>query len=203
MDFKDKWKKEEIENYIFKENLSYKEIGRIYGVSDTYIKKVAKKLGISLLKRKNFPKDFVPHNKGHKKIKSIICKQCNTVTEKISWNGQKFCKHKCSVDYRVKKKYGDYLENQEKYSSHWDMRFVKNHILKEQNYKCEICKIENKWNNKPLVFVLDHIDGDAINNFRENLRLLCHNCDSQLDTYKSKNKNSSRKERYLLNYKNI
>ena len=27
---------------------------------------------------------------------------------------------------------------------------------------------------------------------RDNLRLVCPNCDSQLDTYKSKNKNSDR-----------
>lgn len=44
--------------------------------------------------------------------------------------------------------------------------------------------------------------GDAANNRRENLRLVCPNCDSQLDTYKSKNKNSARKKRYLKNYKN-
>lgn len=36
-----------------------------------------------------------------------------------------------------------------------------------------------------------HIDGDASNNFRDNLRLVCPNCDSQLDTYKSRNKNSA------------
>lgn len=49
---------------------------------------------------------------------------------------------------------------------------------------------------------MDHINGDAANNKRENLRLICPNCDSQLDTFKSKNKNSARKERYLKNYKN-
>ena len=49
-----------------------------------------------------------------------------------------------------------------------------------------------EWNGKPLVFIMDHIDGDASNNRWENLRCICHNCDSQLDTYKSKNKNSKR-----------
>lgn len=48
------------------------------------------------------------------------------------------------------------------------------------------------WNNKTLNFILDHIDGNAANNHKENLRLICPNCDSQLDTYKSKNKNSAR-----------
>jgi len=40
--------------------------------------------------------------------------------------------------------------------------------------------------------ILDHIDGNASHNTRDNLRCVCPNCDSQLDTYKSKNKNGSR-----------
>jgi hypothetical protein len=82
------------------------------------------------------------------------------------------------------------------------MSFIKKHILSEQENCCNICKIKNEWNDKPIIFVLDHIDGDASNNKRENLRLVCPNCDSQLPTFKRKNKNSSRKNRYYLNYKN-
>lgn len=72
---------------------------------------------------------------------------------------------------------------------------IRTYILKEQDYKCAICGISNVWNKKPLNFILDHINGDASNNFRYNLRLICSNCDSQLDTYKYKNKNSARTHR--------
>lgn len=76
---------------------------------------------------------------------------------------------------------------------------IRDYILKKQEYKCAICNIENKWNGKDLHFILDHIDGNAANNFEYNLRLICPNCDSQLDTYKSRNKNSARAFRRTSN----
>ena len=75
---------------------------------------------------------------------------------------------------------------------------VRDYILNDQNQQCAICGIDNQWNGKKLNFILDHIDGDASNSTRDNLRLICPNCDSQLDTYKSKNKNSSRNKRKIF-----
>lgn len=80
---------------------------------------------------------------------------------------------------------------------------IRNYIFNNQNGKCAICGLENQWNGKPLNFVLDHIDGDASNSSRENLRLICPNCDSQLDTYKSRNKNSARNARKQFLHENI
>ena len=72
---------------------------------------------------------------------------------------------------------------------------IREYILNRQEHRCAICGMPDVWNNVSLNFVLDHIDGDASHSSSENLRLICPNCDSQLDTYKSKNKNSARNAR--------
>jgi len=90
--------------------------------------------------------------------------------------------------------YQRFLTDNDKYCvGNYTPKNFKDFFLKEQNNQCSICQITPKWNNQNLVFVLDHIDGDASNNKRINLRLICPNCDSQLSTFKSKNKNSTRR----------
>lgn len=71
------------------------------------------------------------------------------------------------------------------------------------NTKCEICGQPNVWNDKPLVMRLDHIDGDKHNNLKENLRWICPNCDTQLDTFGTKNLAAKRRiyEEYIRNKK--
>lgn len=49
-------------------------------------------------------------------------------------------------------------------------------------YKCSECELSD-WRNRPIRLRLDHIDGDCSNSEKENLRLLCPNCDSQTDTF--------------------
>lgn len=121
-----------------------------------------------------------------------VCKNCGkTYHPRYSSRGL-FCCLKCYNEYKIKKNYEDYLNNQQNYQGVRNMQKIKPFILKEQDNKCAICGLPNVWNNKTLIFILDHIDGRADNNFRDNLRLICPNCDSQLDTYKSKNKNSAR-----------
>lgn len=193
-----KYIKEDLEKLIFNENLSYAEIGRRYGVSGTYIVKISNKLGIQLSKRKVHPPEWQPHNKG-KGAPLVKCLNCNKECDVYA---KKFCSAKCQQELRSKNIYQSLLNNPEPFCRvSYCGRVFKPFILKEQNNKCAICNMENTWNDKPITFILDHIDGNAANNKRENLRLICHNCDSQLDTYKSRNKNSARKERYLKTYK--
>jgi hypothetical protein len=55
-----------------------------------------------------------------------------------------------------------------------------------KNAECEQCK-HTEWNNKPILLELHHIDGNRQNNLLENLQVLCPNCHSQTDNYRSKN----------------
>ena len=73
--------------------------------------------------------------------------------------------------------------------------YVRRFILAEQDHACAVCGCGQEWQGLPLAFVMDHIDGDAENNHRENLRLVCPNCDSQLPTYKSRNRGRGRHAR--------
>lgn len=54
-------------------------------------------------------------------------------------------------------------------------------------YKCSICGQEPIWNGKPLIMILDHINGIHTDDRLENLRWICPNCNYQLDTTGSKN----------------
>ena len=73
--------------------------------------------------------------------------------------------------------------------------YIRLYLLEDQSACCAICGQANTWLGAPLVFVLDHIDGDASNNSRENLRLVCPNCDSQLPTFKARNFGKGRQYR--------
>lgn len=125
-----------------------------------------------------------------------ICKNCGK-EYKSSHKGL-FCSCICSADYYSKQKYKRILDGDTSImrSSFSPTNTAYKYIIKEQNSKCAICGMLNIWQDKPIKFIVDHIDGDASNNKRDNLRCICPNCDSQLDTYKNtKNHRSTRTKR--------
>ena len=65
---------------------------------------------------------------------------------------------------------------------------LRNRLIKEgiKTYQCECCGISS-WNGKPINLELHHIDGNRFNHVISNLQLLCPNCHSQTDTFRSKN----------------
>lgn len=63
-------------------------------------------------------------------------------------------------------------------------RLLREGILKNE---CSICGMEGMWQGKPIVHILDHINGVNNDHRPGNLRIVCRNCDSQLPTFTGRN----------------
>lgn len=76
-------------------------------------------------------------------------------------------------------------------------------LIKERGHRCEVCGL-SEWRGKPIAIEIDHIDGNADNNSKDNLRLICPNCHAQTETYKGANvgKESTRQKMRRRRYKN-
>jgi hypothetical protein len=101
------------------------------------------------------------------------------------------CQHKKQNDSRVQ----EWLRTGQGFPGTNKGHWMRTYVLEDQTHLCAICGCNEEHNGKPLVLVLDHINGDASNHTRENLRMICPNCDSQLDTYKGKNRGNGRRLR--------
>ena len=69
---------------------------------------------------------------------------------------------------------------------------MREYLSEQQGGRCAICGIDDKWHGVTLALIVDHVNGDATDDRRENLRLICPNCDSQLPTFKARNRGRGR-----------
>jgi hypothetical protein len=115
------------------------------------------------------------------------CKHCGSDVK------ASYCNAKCQQAKLIAGKIEAWLETgvgqYHTSRTHW----MRVYVLNDQSGLCDICGCSQIHNDRELVFILDHISGDATDHSRPNLRMICPNCDSQLDTYKGRNKGSGKR----------
>jgi len=121
-----------------------------------------------------------------------ICKCCNQQFVHHSSSGGVYCTNKCQQKYQT-----SIIKEQIKSGTYPNIPtrpFIYSMLCEDFGNKCSLCGIDgNNWNGNSIRLWVDHIDGYANNNKYSNFRLICPNCDSQLDTCRAKNKGKGRK----------
>ena len=182
---------EKLKDYVFVQKLSYEEIGRIYNCTGSNIKKIMKRRGIELpVRSKNAGKE--PVNKGTRKVR--YCLNCGKV---LSNRQTKYCSNICQADYQHKQYINRWKSGEETglNGEYGISPHIRKYLMDKYSCKCQLCgwgEVNPYTNTTPLE--IHHIDGDYKNNNEDNLQLLCPNCHSLTETYKSHNKNG-RKQR--------
>jgi hypothetical protein len=131
------------------------------------------------------------HPKRRKQPRILQCKHCQ---KKYNWyrsRNKVYCSKECYLTYKDHQ-----IESTGYFNAVWNgNKPIRNYLIKKYGNNCMICgQSGDNWHGKPMTLIVDHIDGKADNYAVSNIRIICHNCDSQLPTYKGRNKgNSTRK----------
>ena len=103
-----------------------------------------------------------------------------------------FCSNRCQRAMERRRNVARWLETGIAQPGSGAGHYIRLHLLEEQGSACALCGCPTSWQGGELRLILDHVDGDSANNRRENLRLVCPNCDSQLPTFKARNRGRGR-----------
>jgi hypothetical protein len=190
--------KDELHTLIHIEKLSYLEIGRLYGCSDTLVKRRAKQLGIELPKRRTInPSETFDNKVSRRKLKSCV----NSLKYKSS---KKYCSTNCQTEFE----YNDYIRKWKSGETsgtcvHGSSKHIRKYLFLKYDNQCCKCgwSVTHPVTGK-IPLELHHVDGNYKNNSEDNLELLCPNCHALTPNYKALNKSSdgTRYKAYFKDY---
>ena len=182
-------KKDILYDYIVNKKRSYVDIGREFGVSGSYIKKVAKRFGIPITARRKInPNETF----GAGTAKKGICKYCGKEFVIYLSTSAKYCCTECSAKGRKKETIDKWKSGEHNGTKAFTCAsFVRDYMFEKANYKCEKCGWgeENPYTHR-IPLQIHHIDGNSLNNIEDNLQVLCPNCHSLTENFGSRNKNA-------------
>ena len=181
--------------------LSKKEAGILGAIKSNETIKEKKKQRIELYNKnpsKCIKCEFqLPYEKRHNKFcckscaaiynnrlkrKQIPVRKCKYCNNEINNSNLFFCSPRCHKEYQYNERIDQWKNNGMFYNG-----AIRRYLKEKYGDKCSCCGIYN-WNNKPIIFELEHKDGNYKNNLEDNLCFLCPNCHSQTDTYKGRNR---------------
>lgn len=119
----------------------------------------------------------------HSHIRKIVAKEGIDTSHFVgqSWNRGKTFPNKYPIeDYLTGKRYI--------HSSHLKKRLVKDGLLEEKCYECDL----REWRSVPISLELHHIDCNHDNNNLSNLMILCPNCHAMIHYNMNKDKKSKK-----------
>lgn len=122
-----------------------------------------------------------------------LCLWC--VSPLLKRHSKKYCDNNCKSKHQYMNNFLDWYFCKKKT---FENRMIRRHLETINGHICSRCSI-TEWNNKPIIFDVDHIDGDSTNDCPDNVRLLCPNCHSLTSTYSFKNKKGRYKRMYGVN----
>jgi 5-methylcytosine-specific restriction endonuclease McrA len=128
------------------------------------------------------------------------CLFCNKILTKSQ---TKFCCQDHCNQYKKEENIKKWLNGEDEgWSGTGIKKFIRTYLLEKNNYKCEKCGWGEKNPFSGLIpLEIHHLDGNYKNNKIENLQVLCPNCHSLTDTYKSMNQDSTRDRGEYINRK--
>lgn len=125
-----------------------------------------------------------------------ICLNCNIEFTPGRNTASKYCSLKCQAALKSKEVVNRWIENpcvETYYTGNQVRGAIRRYLLNGCGLKCTICGWgEMHPSSKLPPLEVDHIDGDWRNCVTSNLRVICPNCHSLTDTYKSRNRGKGR-----------
>lgn len=113
-------------------------------------------------------------------------KTCLTCQKPLKYSWKKYCNIACHKKDMWTKRVDLMLKRGYEKST-----FVKKYFLEKYGRECMICHTK-EWQQQPIPLILDHINGNPMDNSLTNFRLICPNCDALLPTYTGRNKGKGR-----------